>query len=137
MTRQLPRHDNGAVSIAETLGSTSTRIAVLKLDANGNLQWENTVASASNDVSEDLDIDSRDQIYLTGFSQGHVSVLKYSPDGQLLWVQQYADGSNIVIPRSATLTIGDSLIIAAESIKSGVPYVESDFITLSVSQSGP
>lgn len=144
----------GNVVLAQTIGSaeTPTDISVVKLDPNGFLLWENrfngSPHSAGHDDAQGLAIDSADNIYLTGFTQtnpgtngneeGDLIAFKYSPAGQQLWSQRYADGSpSDVFPTATTLAPGNVLVISSFSLRSTISLDETDWITLAFTQTTP
>jgi hypothetical protein len=142
----------GNVVLAQTLlhgsGGTTSDISVVKLDPSGAQLWQasfNGSNGAGRDFAQGLAIDTADNIYLTGFTQtnpgsngseqGDVIAFKYSPSGQQLWSQRFADGSpSALFPQATTLASGNSLIVSATSIKGTQAQTESDWLTLAFSQ---
>jgi hypothetical protein len=142
------------VVLAQTLGSAETPndISVVKLDPNGFLLWENrfngSPNSAGHDNTQGLAIDSADNIYLTGFTQtnpgtngnelGDLIAFKYSPTGQQLWSQRFADASpSAASPAATTLAPGNVLVISSFSLRSTLSLNETDWITLAFTQTTP
>ncbi len=88
----------------------NTDISIYKTDANGNRLWARTFNGPRNykDGAVDLAVDPAGNAYIAGFadvSTGSGSdydyvVLKYDPDGNLLWSKYYSGNGGEDVPRS-------------------------------------
>jgi outer membrane protein assembly factor BamB len=134
---------HGAVILAETLSPAAPRstAGVVKLDANGNLQWESLFgSSAAQNFTENLAIDSSDQIYLlavTGIntSAGAVTI-KYSPDGQQLWAQPFpAQPQGGIVPTALVLGPANRVIVTA--LAQNNPNGATDILSFAYDQTTP
>ena len=71
-----------------------TGFALAKLDLNGTLLWNNSVASTGLDHGTDMCTDAEDNLYMTGFTRGgsagdfDIVILAYDSDGRMLWRRQ-------------------------------------------------
>lgn len=76
-------------------GTASGRYAVLKYDADGNLQWNKTVFHGSSSCfSADIGLDGSGSVYVTGISKGNDSTCgyltwKFDSNGVRQWVRRY------------------------------------------------
>jgi hypothetical protein len=79
-------------------GSSDAWIA--KYNSNGDRAWIEQLASSSSDYSNNIAIDSKDNIYLTGITTGDLAgtnttnsldawVTKYSSNGDRVWIEQF------------------------------------------------
>jgi len=139
---------HGDVILAQTLmfsGGTSSDMSVAKLDANGNLQWENTYRDllGGRDSAQVLAIDATDNVYLIGFRQtnpgsngneiGQVIGFKFSPAGQQLWVAFFSgNGGNFA--QGITIAPGNLFIVTFYSDKSTPTVLETDWVTFASTQ---
>lgn len=80
-------------------------VLLLKYDTNGNFQWNSFYDSPSNqegDFAYDICVDENGCAYLVGKLEGlgtgpHFGILKYSPDGQLVWEKRYLTGRAVSV----------------------------------------
>ena len=75
--------------------------ATIKYDPNGNELWVARYDGPANDSDSayDIAIDNSDNVYVTGGSEGSgtdrdYATIKYSPDGNELWVKRYNGSGN-------------------------------------------
>lgn len=115
------------------------RILLLKYDSTGTIVWEKKYhyPGSYGDVTGGIALDKSGFIYLTGntidvYGNGKCLVLKYKPNGDLVWVrsfQGYSTGNDIVVDVHGNSYIagsifsssyGKTLMMAAKYDSSGV-----------------
>ena len=115
------------------------RILLLKYDSTGSIVWENKYhyPGSYGDITGGIALDKSGFIYLTGntidvYDNGKCIVLKYKPNGDLVWVrsfQGYSTGNDIVVDEQSNSYIagsifsssyGKTLMMAAKYDSSGV-----------------
>jgi len=134
---------HGAVILAETISPTSPNptVGVVKLDANGIRQWENFFnCSEPGNFSQDLAIDSSDQIYLlAGTGTGSIAaaaIIKYTADGQQLFAQPSpVQTQGPIFPYSMVLGPDNRIIVTASAQNN--PIGSSDILTFAYDQTTP
>ncbi|MCP4133234.1 MAG: hypothetical protein GY754_19860 [bacterium] len=76
-------------------------IFLTKYDSSGSKQWTRQTGSSNNDIPCAIAIDSNDNIYITGYTDGDMAgssggydsfLVKYDPSGELQWTRQ--DGTS-------------------------------------------
>ena len=78
----------------KSYGAIDYDYVVVKYDNNGNWQWNHTWGHKTWDEGKGIAVDSRDNIYICGFSAfSNVSLLKYSASGDLIWDKTWANNS--------------------------------------------
>jgi hypothetical protein len=73
-----------------------------KYDLNGNFQWERFYQTSVWDVHTALDLDAAGNIYVGGYTgqqsftptESSALVMKYSPNGDLIWKEEYNVGTD-------------------------------------------
>lgn len=66
-------------------------IALVKFDSEGRYDWHKTYTSAGqhSDFGHSLKIDEEDNIYVSGYANEDLVLLKYSPNGDTLWQRSF------------------------------------------------
>lgn len=66
-------------------------IALVKFDNEGSYDWHRTYSSEGqhSDFGHSLKIDQEDNIYVSGYANEDLVLLKYSPDGDTLWQRSF------------------------------------------------
>jgi peptidoglycan hydrolase-like protein with peptidoglycan-binding domain len=132
-------------------------IFVLKVNPSGTFQWVSTFGGTSNDVGEDIAVDSSGNSYITGwfretvdFGAGNVTsaggadifVLKLNSSGTFQWVNTYGGTSGDVGEGITVDSSGNSYITGwfRETVDFGAGNVTSaggaDIIVLKLNSSG-
>jgi peptidoglycan hydrolase-like protein with peptidoglycan-binding domain len=132
-------------------------IFVLKVNPSGTFQWVSTFGGTSNDVGEDIAVDSSGNSYITGSFQGTVDfgggnvtsaggadiiVLKLNSSGTFQWVNTYGGTSGDVGEGITVDSSGNSYITGwfRETVDFGAGNVTSaggaDIIVLKLNSSG-
>jgi len=132
-------------------------IFVLKVNPSGTFQWVSTFGGTSNDVGEDITVDSSGNSYITGwfretvdFGAGNVTsaggadiiVLKLNSSGTFQWVNTYGGTSGDVGEGITVDSSGNSYITGwfRETVDFGAGNVTSaggaDIIVLKLNSSG-
>jgi uncharacterized delta-60 repeat protein len=82
-------------------GFTGGEFVTLKYNSAGNLQWARSYKGpgTSIDYSNCIVVDNNGNVYITGWSGGEnnlhdMTTIKYSPDGDSLWVRRYNGTAN-------------------------------------------
>jgi subtilisin family serine protease len=88
------RYVTGYIS---TMTSSTEDIITIKYDAAGTLVWSRTFDSGIDDWGEAIAVDSSGNVYVAGGSpyfskKSDFILLKYAPDGTLLWNRSYDSG---------------------------------------------
>jgi hypothetical protein len=85
--------------------------ATIKYDASGDTAWVRRYDNGMTDIARDIAVDHDGNVYVTGYSldpansDGYLTI-KYSPDGDSLWISRYdGPGSH---DRAHSLAIDDS-----------------------------
>ena len=91
------------------LGATNAGawdVWISKYDSSGNLLWTQQLASERDETSWGVEVDSQNNIYLTGYTTGDLEttnaggldawISKYDSSGNLLWIDQLASDVNDV-----------------------------------------
>ena len=69
---------------------------LMKFDSGGSKQWTKLIGTSSDDIANDIIIDSSNNIYITGYSNGHLDnhtntgnsdifISKYNSTGNKQW----------------------------------------------------
>jgi len=78
-------------------GSSSGECFTIKYDSRGNVLWTRRYNSGYGDSPEDITVDSKGNIYITGASSNMKDsdclVVKYTPEGNVVWAQKWDNGS--------------------------------------------
>lgn len=124
--------DDGSVAVTGYSWSDATGYDVLtaKYDADGQLLWQQRFDGglAAGDGAYDIAADAAGNLFAFGYSSGRpggndLTLLKYDPDGSLLWAQHY-DG-----PANSTENPGNPNAVAADD--GGNVYVTGQSVGLS------
>jgi len=121
-------------------------IFLLKYDANGNIEWANSISGTMAKQANDLALDNEGNVLLTGFfqdslllgnqtlvSQGErdIFVAKFSPEGQLLWAQQAgAEGNSRGI---SIATDADNAVVVSGFFDLAIQFSDSLVFTANTS----
>ncbi len=127
----------------QSYGNDASRedYATIKYDPNGNELWVKRYNGPgdSPDSAEDLDIDGCGNIYVTGSSYGSgtgrdYATVKYSPDGNELWVARYnGPGNGSDYARALTIDSTGNIYVTGGSTGSGTG---SDYATIKYDSNG-
>ena len=98
-------------------GSTSD-IILIKYNSSGTKQWSRQIGTSSMDTCAGLAIDSNDNVYITGYTQGNLDgetnsggsdmyLIKYNSSGTKQWTKLLggASGNDIIVDSSNNLFI--------------------------------
>lgn len=117
-------------------GWTTTEVhdfITVKYNSDGVIQWSQFYNGPmdESDQAEGIAIDDSGNVYVIGRSQtmtwGDITIIKYSPDGDQLWVQNY---DNTSTDGGYDIGVGENGMIYA------VGYSNSDMITLQYNPEG-
>ena len=104
---------------------TDTKIhfetVIIKYDTIGNEVWTNlfnTGIDTNTEESVAIAIDGANNIYVVGFSEDiagntKIFLIKYSPEGNVEWVEFFEDGSGIIKPTGIAYDGNGNLYVAA------------------------
>jgi uncharacterized delta-60 repeat protein len=93
--------DDGSIFVTgetASFGAGSFDVFILKYSPDGNLLWKKTWGGTGDDYGMDLCLDDNGNIYLTGYTDSFhppfdLALLKYSPEGELLWQKTWGGSS--------------------------------------------
>jgi len=134
-------HSNGNLILVgnnSTNGQTDILITALSIDGTVAWQQTNSGANGQNDYGTDLAIDNTGNIFVCGAvhngSNTDYRILKYSPDGTLIWTKQYnGTGNGDDVPVAIRIDASNNIYVTGTSTGSGTL---TDFATLKYDQSG-
>jgi outer membrane protein assembly factor BamB len=88
----------------------------LKYDPSGNLLWEKSFDNMEYEsLANDVTVDQRDNIYVTGRSGDEVLTIRYDPDGNSRWVRRYNTDPDPCIGQGVAVGADGNLIVACYS----------------------
>jgi uncharacterized delta-60 repeat protein len=131
---------NNIYITGSTGGTTGSDFIIIKFNSEGIKQWVQQYNGPGNasDYANSIALDSSGNVYVTGESAGigggaDYATLKYSSNGQQLWVQRYNDPfSSIDKGRSIAVGNSGSVYVTGESV-----YTAGyDYATIKYSSSG-
>jgi sugar lactone lactonase YvrE len=115
----------GAVSEDCPEGICRFDAVTVKYDANGNRQWVRyyTEDTSSNEQPVAIAIDSQENIIVAGAGQGdRMFIVKYSPNGDELWVRRYEGASFYAFPHALAIDDDDNVIVAGTTWNQAFDY---------------
>ena len=135
---------NGYLYVAGTCGrqDTGEDFFLMKVALNGDTVWTRAYDGASqifmhkSDWFRSLLVDDEGNAFINGdsYGQGHdFATLKYSPDGDLLWVSRYDYRGFDDDPRSMVMDVSGSIYVSGYSERS---YGKGDFFTIKLNPDG-
>lgn len=114
-----------AVGQVETASNTRDAYAI-KYDSTGNVLWEKRFAGTDNEIFEGVEVDSNNNIYITGSDFNTAggdyitTTLKLNPDGDVLWdVERGVDGNLLDKAIAITIDSNDNVYVLAETEQLG------------------
>jgi FlgD Ig-like domain/Beta-propeller repeat len=143
----LDRHNNIIVTGYSVLGASYYDFCTMKYDASGNRLWVRyyTGPGHNEDIPNAIAVDDSGNVYVTGYI--HITdyyrdvdlvTIKYSPDGDELWIDQY-NGTQNHIDEGKKIKINDGYIYVAGIANGtfGGPLPDDgDYITIKYDPSG-
>lgn len=134
-------HSNGKLILVgnnSTNGQTDILITALNVDGTVAWQQTNNGANGQNDYGTDLAIDNTGNIFVCGAVHNGINtdyrILKYSPDGAVIWTKQYnGTGNGDDVPVAIKIDASNNIYVTGTSTGSGTL---TDFATLKYDQSG-
>ena len=67
---------------------------LMKFDSGGSKQWTKLIGTSSDDIANDIIIDSSNNIYITGYSNGHFDNHTNTGNSDIFISKYNSDGSN-------------------------------------------
>jgi len=132
--------DGGFIVGGETSSfGANTEVWVLKLDADGNIQWQKTYGGGGDDVAHSIQQTSDGGYIVAGetdsFGAGFADfwVLKLDSNGEVLWQKTYGGGEDD-IAHSIQQTSDGGFIVAGETASFGAGF--ADFWVLKLDSNG-
>lgn len=100
-------------------GGTYNDIHLIKVDSNGNKQWDRTWGGAGDDIGVSVALDSVGCVYILGYTESYgavnrdVCLIKYNSLGDLMWnltwgTDEYEDPGAITIDKFDDIYLGAS-----------------------------
>ncbi len=109
-------YTNGALDGKTHFGDED--IFLIKYNSNGIKQWTKQLGSKLKDVGHGVTVDSKDNVYLTGWVNGNkkseIILVKFNSDGNEQWTRQnfdYLGGSVLEIGLGLTVDSSDNLYV--------------------------
>ncbi len=65
---------------------------IIKLDADGNIIWQDTAGGVNDDKSYSIDCDNNGNVFVFGTSDNDAYLIEYSQDGDSLWALRIDNG---------------------------------------------
>jgi len=128
------------------VGGTSTpgtlSILLAKYNSSGVLQWQRTLSGSGSEYSYGIDLDSSENIYLTGFSTSlgtnkDIVVAKYNTSGTIQW-QKIIQGSGDDIGNQITVDETNGLIwVVGSTTSAGQGSTDAIIVRLNLDGSDP
>lgn len=112
--------------VGETAGSFFSYNAgrrdafIVKLTTNGSVIWGRQLGSEGDDLAQGIAVDNQDNVYVVGLTDenlfGHhgltdAFIVKYDPNGSILWREQFGDKYDDVARAVATDTQGNVYVV--------------------------
>jgi hypothetical protein len=135
---------SGNVFLSQTLrenSGNSSDISVLKLNASGVQQWQahsNGQANGSGkDFAGPLVVNSQGDAYVTGDetislnTQTNIITIKYGPDGQQIWMQQYSKPQQVNLERGIAIGGDGGLFVTGTSsnvVNGSIDWLTIDYV---------
>jgi hypothetical protein len=135
---------SGNVYVVGSTGATGggqIDVYVAKYNSSGVIQWQRILGNASyNDIAYSMAIDSSSNVYIVGYSEVTVNlikilVVKYNSSGTIQWqkslVYEYGPGLGIAYGQSVSIDSSGNLLITALTFVAGggsfdIPIVKMD-----------
>ncbi len=127
--------------LGKSFGVVNYDFVTIKYDSAGNQVW----LARYDDPSHNLDdpaaiaVDNSGNVYVTGTRSGagvnpqQYTTVKYSPDGNQLWVSYYTSGKTINNPRAIAVDASGNVYVTGVSYTSTTSY---DYATVKYNSSG-
>jgi hypothetical protein len=123
--------DGGFVVAGETysFGIGNSDVWVLKLDVNGNIQWQKTYGGSGYDVADSIQQTSDGGYIVAGETSSfsgntEVWILKLDGNGSILWQNRYA-GGGVDVAHSIQQSSDGGFIVAGETDSSGAGGIDA------------
>ncbi len=145
------RNDEGYIVRADNSGnvyvcgfssvsSTNSVCLTIKYDSLGNMLWTRSYDYNENNAEspQSMELDRNGSIYVAGFSQGFGTsldffVVKYSPDGDSIWVRRYNGiGNSNDAAYSLKIDNSNNVYVAGSTSN----FNQGDFLTLKYDSNG-
>jgi uncharacterized delta-60 repeat protein len=125
----------------KSFGVVSYDFITTKYDSAGNQLWIARYDNPSHDLDDPaaIAVDNSGNVYVTGTRNGgginlqHYATVKYSPDGNQLWVSYYTSGKTTNIPRAIAVDTSGNVYVTGISYTSTTVF---DYATVKYDTNG-
>jgi hypothetical protein len=124
---------NNVIVTGSSLAQTNRDYVTIKYDGNGNEFWNRRFYydDHSDDIAYDLVLDSKNNIYVTGFSSRdeglHYATVKYNPTGDRMWVKYYLGPGNGGTATAMTIDAAAHIYITGENLEGNDDFGMGDW----------
>jgi hypothetical protein len=131
-------HDSGdniyICGINNVDGGTPDKILLLKLDGSGAGVWSETWAETGKVTACAMTLDNSGNIYVLGESASYgILVLKFDPNGTLLWQKGWKPAEGSASPKDIAVTAAGDIMVCGELVS---PTFEYDALLIKFDASG-
>ena len=93
---------------------------IAKYDTDGQIQWQRSIGSTSNDFGKAGAIDSSGNFYATGEAPNEILTVKYNSTGGVVWQKEFDTGGTYSRVSGATTDSSDNFYMCGYNSRDGV-----------------
>lgn len=105
------------VGFTDAVGAGFNDILLAKFDNSGTIQWQRTLGGSGNDYGWSVAIDSLDNVYIAGESDGYILMAKYDNTGSIQWQKTIGPQTGSYLSASITVDSIDNVYIVAKLLQ--------------------
>ena len=115
-------------------GEGQTDFLLAKYNSSGTIQWQRILGNGPDNLGESVAIDSSNNVYILGTSQGVMILAKYNSSGTIQWQKNFADDGGDHVAYSVAIDSSDNAYIFGWTDTSGAGL--RDFALIKFNSSG-